>query len=118
MTAGKGSCWLPRRLRSKRSGRVVARGWHWWLVHHSSVLGRICLEHDASLRGSFAQGTLPGLARVREMLRVLWTAHEQQCINGIFLGLLARHAEDACSRCRRYTLPRAHITMMLSLRRS
>lgn len=78
---------------------VMRRGGNGRLVHDTPFLRWICFEHDASLGSFGAKWTRHGhgLAGCGEALRVVWTAHEEQRVDGVFFCLLARHAEDACT---------------------
>jgi hypothetical protein len=62
------------------------------LVYHTTFLRGISLKHNTSLRTIGSERTWCGLSIVRESLRVVGTAHEEQRIDSIFLCLLTRHA--------------------------
>ena len=79
------------------------------------VLGRICFEHDASLRGFSSERTGFGWPSCWETLRVVRTAHKEQCVHGILLCLLAGHAENPCSRSRWGSHVAAQIAVVFSL---
>lgn len=97
LVATLSSCWISW-IRTMLV--VMGRSGHRRRIHDMFVLGRICFKHDASLRGFSSERTGFRWPSWWETLRVVRTAHEEQCVHGILLCLLAGHAEDPCSRGR------------------
>lgn len=104
-------------MRSVRTIVMLWRG-HLWLVCDMSLLWRICIKHDASLRCLSSQRAGGSLAVVRKSLGVVGAAHEEQSIDSVFLCLLARHAKDTSSRCCWRARTSTEIASMFSLTRT
>jgi hypothetical protein len=110
---------LPGRVRCVRSVLVVARGRHGCVA----LLRRVRVEHDAPL-GSFGaewcrcRVCVCVCVCVGEALRVVWTAHEEQCVDGVLFCLLAGHAEDPRPWCCRHPRTVAEIAVVLLLAKS
>lgn len=96
--AGEGCRMLSGGMRSVRTIMMLWWG-HWRLVHDASLLRRVCIEHDASLRSLSSQGAGRSLTSVRKSLGVVGTTHKEERVHSILLGLLTRHAKNASSRC-------------------
>ena len=94
---------------------MLGRRRHLRLIDVVSLLWGVCLKHDASLGRVGSERARISLAGMREVLRVLWTAHEEERVNSILLCLLTRHAQNACTRCYRRTLTNTQVAEVFPL---
>jgi hypothetical protein len=66
-----------------------------WLLRvlEASVIGSMCLKHDATLgRRDLGSLSMSSHASMRKATRIVGTAHEEQSVDSILLSLLTRHS--------------------------